>query len=418
MLALKEFRSKLKGLPDLLNYAVLVDDGVILNKDGSFLSGFYFAGDDLDSATDQELNAMCSQINAALLRFGTGWMLNVDSIRISAMGYVPRKNCHFPDPVTMVIDEERRHQYEEEGAHFENVYTLTLTYLPPPEIERKFSAIFVDSDNKKKERADQGAIVEQFKVSVADIMGGLSNRLRIVPMNSEKLLTYLHTAISTANHSVRVPDVPMYLDALLGSRDFFAGLSPRIGSEHLKMISISGFPAESSPGILDRLNRLNIPYRWSTRFIALDAVDAQKHLAVYRRNWFQKRHGLMGLVKSAMGGGEQAFQNQDAIKMAEDADAAWSESSEGLVRFGFHTSVIITHSTDEKEAEYRAAEIVKVLVNMGFPAFIETINAVEAYLGTLPSHGYANVRRPLMHTGNLAHLLPLTSVWPGLLGVN
>ena len=39
---------------------------------------------------------------------------------------------------------------------------------------------------------------------------------------------------------------------------------------------------------------------------------------------------------------------------------------------------------------------------------------MEAYLGSLPGHGYQNIRRPLIHTLNLADILPLTSVWPGL----
>ncbi|MDQ2695557.1 MAG: hypothetical protein M3Z21_09325, partial [Pseudomonadota bacterium] len=51
--------------------------------------------------------------------------------------------------------------------------------------------------------------------------------------------------------------------------------------------------------------------------------------------------------------------------------------------------------------------------NNGFPARIEAVNALEAWLGSLPGHGYQNVRRAPLHTLNLADLLPLTSVWPG-----
>ncbi len=38
---------------------------------------------------------------------------------------------------------------------------------------------------------------------------------------------------------------------------------------------------------------------------------------------------------------------------------------------------------------------------------------MEAWLGSLPGHVYANVRQPLIHTLNLAHLMPLSSVWAG-----
>ncbi len=43
----------------------------------------------------------------------------------------------------------------------------------------------------------------------------------------------------------------------------------------------------------------------------------------------------------------------------------------------------------------------------------ETINAVDAWLGSLPGHVYANVRQPPISTLNLAHMIPLSAVWAG-----
>lgn len=44
MLKLADYRSKSKGLPDLLPYAALIEPGVILNKGGSFLAGWEIRG--------------------------------------------------------------------------------------------------------------------------------------------------------------------------------------------------------------------------------------------------------------------------------------------------------------------------------------------------------------------------------------
>mgnify|MGYP001067990410 CR=1 FL=1 len=44
---------------------------------------------------------------------------------------------------------------------------------------------------------------------------------------------------------------------------------------------------------------------------------------------------------------------------------------------------------------------------------IETVNAVEAWLGSLPGHVYANVRQPPVSTLNLAHMIPMSAVWAG-----
>ncbi len=55
----------------------------------------------------------------------------------------------------------------------------------------------------------------------------------------------------------------------------------------------------------------------------------------------------------------------------------------------------------------------RVINGLGFTTIRESLNAVEAWLGSLPGHVYANVRQPLVHTLNLAHLMPLSSVWAG-----
>src|SRR5438477_7997377 len=68
---------------------------------------------------------------------------------------------------------------------------------------------------------------------------------------------------------------------------------------------------------------------------------------------------------------------------------------------------------DPARADLVAGEILKVLNDAGFPGRIKTVNALEPYLGSLPGHGYPNLRRPLLSTRNIADLLPVTSVWPG-----
>jgi type IV secretion system protein VirB4 len=44
---------------------------------------------------------------------------------------------------------------------------------------------------------------------------------------------------------------------------------------------------------------------------------------------------------------------------------------------------------------------------------VETVNSVDAWLGSLPGHAYANVRQPPISTLNLAHMVPSSAVWAG-----
>ena len=61
----------------------------------------------------------------------------------------------------------------------------------------------------------------------------------------------------------------------------------------------------------------------------------------------------------------------------------------------------------------RAGLVEKVIKGRDFTCMAESVNAVEAWLGSLPGHVYANVRQPPVSTLNLAHMIPLSAVWAG-----
>ena len=65
------FKSLINSEPafsDLLNYAHLVDDGVILNKDGAFLMSYQFKGIDSHSASGRDLDTVAVSFNRMVLR--------------------------------------------------------------------------------------------------------------------------------------------------------------------------------------------------------------------------------------------------------------------------------------------------------------------------------------------------------------
>src|SRR3546814_10716582 len=88
----------------------------------------------------------------------------------------------------------------------------------------------------------------------------------------------LHSCVSTKRQRVRVPETPCYLDALLADEGLTGGLEPKLGEHHLCTLTVTGFPTATFPGLLDELNRLAFPYRWSTRAIMLDKTQATKLL--------------------------------------------------------------------------------------------------------------------------------------------
>ena len=232
-------------------------------------------------------------------------------------------------------------------------------------------------------------------------------------LDDGETLTYLHSCISTKRQTVRVPETPMYLDGILADQDLAGGLEPRLGSAHLRTLTIMGFPTQTWPGLLDDLNRLAFPYRWATRAICLDKTDATKVLTRIRRQWFAKRKSVMSIVKEVMTNETSALMDSDAGNKAQDADLALQELGSDFVGQAYVTATVTVWDNDPRIADERLRQVEKTIQGRDFTCIRETVNAVEAWLGSLPGHVYANVRQPPVSTLNLAHMMPFSAVWAG-----
>ena len=438
----------------------------VLNKDGSFQRTVRYRGPDLDSATEAELMSAASRVNNVLKRFGSGWALFFDATRIEASNY-PRSQ--FPDAVSWLVDEERRASFEgmvdtawddvsrQRGQHFESISHLTLVYLPPAERVSRLEALFLETPGdhaissnplsglfRRKgasgpsQVADKSALVGESpgdgasRETRSDRMGAYQAHLQrfvqetdraidllssvlpeIAALDDQETLTYLHACVSTKRHPVGVPDIPAYLDAFLSDEPLTGGLSPAIGRSHLRTVTILGFPAVTFPGVLDDLNRLGVAYRWTTRFLPLDRTQAHAALSRYRRQWFAKRKSLGAILKEVMFNEQAALLDTDADNKAVDADAALQELGDDLVAFGYITTTVSVYDEDSHAADEKIRAVERAINSRGFTTIRESVNAVEAWLGSLPGQAYANLRQPIVHTLNLAHMCPLSAVWAG-----
>jgi type IV secretion system protein VirB4 len=140
----------------------LVEDGILLQQDGSLLAGWTYRGPDMMSSPPAEMDALSARLNS-VLKLGSGWMLQCDAIRSEAPGY-PKAGA-FPDPVTRIIDDERRQQFMAEEAHYESEYFLTLTYLPPVEMEHKVQG-FMFEGRKSGSDCSASQILERFRSQI------------------------------------------------------------------------------------------------------------------------------------------------------------------------------------------------------------------------------------------------------------
>ena len=421
MLSLKTFRSKAAGVPDLLNWAMLIDEGIVLGKDGSLMAGFFFRGDDEASATNSARNDSTQRVATQLARFDSEWCMWVDAVRIPSPGYPAPEESHFPDPISALIDAERREMFEREGAHYETEYALILQYLPPIRAKARLGEMMYD-DDAPTDKNPGARILANFKKRLSDFESSLGDLLHMRrmgttiagtdddPFESDELANYLHFVLSGEIVYLRTPKCSMYMDLWVGIPGaLWTGFTPKLGKNFITCVAIDGFPSHSSPGILSVLDNLPVSYRWSTRFIFEDQQGALLVLKRYWKIWQQLVRGWWAQATRSNDG----IVNLDALKMVKETEGSMNDARSGLVSFGYYTSVVVLLGEDVVLLREQAQYIKKEIERRGFAARIEEENANEAWMGSLPGHYYPNVRRPPIHSLILSELLPLSAIWPG-----
>lgn len=318
----------------------------------------------------------------------------------------------FPEPLSWLVDEERRAAFEEDASHFESSYHLTLLYLPPEESTARAARLLYE--NHHSQGVDWRERLEAFVSETERLFGLLDGVMpEISWLDDAQTLTYLHACVSTRRHAMAVPEIPMHLDALLADQPLVGGLAPMLGNQHLRVLSIRGFPTSTWPGLLDDLNRLGFAYRWSTRFLCLEKAEAEKELRRLRRQWFAKRKNIVALLRETIFQQESPLVDSDASNKASDADAALQELGSDQVAFGYVTATVTVLDADAAAADEKLRAVERAIQGRGFVTIPETLNAVDAWLSSVPGHAYANVRQPIVSTLNLAHMMPVSAVWAG-----
>ena len=309
-----------------------------------------------------------------------------------------------------------------EGVHFESEYFLALTYLPPEQTEERVKGFLFDGQRQFKSGAQKSARLLQKPGGVrlktssvrcfrsGDCEPSDSPTNAGFPADHDDLLRYVHRCVTMAGSPVCLAGG----SGLSQRRSWHAGLwsaaSPRrSGRKHLRVDRnrrISAFELPRHSGALDNLA---IEYRWHTRAILLDPEEARGLLDKTRRKWRSKIRGWKDQLLRT----ETGPTNLYAQEMAADAEEAMSVAASGDVQFCLYTTLILCFDDDRGRLEESAALVVKTVQNLGFACRIESVNALDAWRGSLPGDGYRNARRVILHTLNLADMMPITAVWAG-----
>lgn len=401
----------------LLNYGLMADNGVISCKDGQFLAGWRFSGQDISSSDADERNYITDQINAALCELGTGWQINCATNRAEAASYLDTSKAKFAHPAFEFIDNERADFFINENPTFETQYFLFASWMPSNVLATSVQNLIFDSNESKTSNKREKDLAT-FLAAIGNLERRLNEHLNLHRLVDEvdqygeiksALLSALHLFICGRDNPIYLPMVPTSLDLFLGEHDLHGGITPKLDHEHLAVLTIAAYPSASYPNCLDFLDKLPCSYQLCTRFIALGAPEASAQLETERKKWKQKEVSLKDhLLKNP-----NPRVNEDAVAMGLQYEHALNLVQSGLLLYGHYTATVVVRDADLELLANKVEYIKGALEQRGFSTKKETVNAVEAFIGGFPSDAIHNIRRPLISTENLAHLLPTSSLWIG-----
>lgn len=411
MYRLDRFMRKKEPLKNTLPWARIVrDPAIVINKDGSLQSTFRYRGPDLDSAIKEHLSIITQQLNSLFMSIGTGWVLYFEAQRVASTDYP--EGLSFVDPITKIMDDERKTFFSGKGTHFETAYYATVYWMPPNDNEGRLKEFVVEGKTRK------GLNIEDYLENFSKVCDLLYNGFFTVQipcewLHPDEMLNYLHSTISPYNRRLVFPSRPALLDHYLYDASFSGGLEPRLGEKYLRIVSVIGYLQSTVFGVFDSLNYLNFPYRWTTRYYCLDKLDALDAVDHKAAEWKSKFKSIMDMIKEFMRGTESANANITMVGRYEEAMTCHAAIEGDLTSYGYYTSSVILWADTPEKADERAKMVAQTINNIGFRAKIEDLNAVDAWAGSLPGNVGRNVRRHLISCGNLVHMIPLSTVWAG-----
>lgn len=402
-------RDTARKLASSLPFAGLVDEGVMITKNAELLSTFILEPEDLTFAGEAyQIDRLRNLANFSRLLSGGGWTIYADAHRKRLEARTSTERPRSP-ALARALELTR----SELSPSFVSRFYLTVCKDTAETKHTMSSLLFArQGDERAGERLDHDLGV--FEEELTEIAGMLRATFKsAVLAGSNELLSYLHEAVSGADHPVRTPEVPFYLDHYLADGTVSFDTVLRYGEWYIVTAGIHDFPAATHAGMMTRVLSLNTEFRVCTRFEYAAKERVKRQMRDLRRFQFQRRKGLGAVAQEAIIKQTSHLEDTEALALTADASAALAQFATGEVTYGRATTTVVVWDKRLETALERLEAIVKAVNDEGFIAKRETLNSPSAYLGSIPGNTHYNARRPILSTKNLAHFFLLSSPWTG-----
>ncbi len=379
---------------DRLPYLALVDDNVVLLRDGSVMISLMVPGLAFETADTDELNAHAAA-REVLLRS------SLDA-RFVLYHHVIRRRVEleldgqFDDPLCAHIDARWREKTGS-GALYVNDQFITLVRRPargkagwPEKLSRMLKrggkdVADADPADVRALRAAASALVASLGAYGARLLGDYETGAG----RCSEVLELISALYNGEMRPVRRPAEGTDIGRMVPYKRVSFGLDaletrgPQ-GADFSSIVSLKDYPDTTAPGLTDALLRLPCELMLAESYAPADRQVARERIDLAIRR-----------LKSA-----------DEEAMAERREMMAARDSLGMGSVGFgdhHLSVLVRADTLDRLDEATAA-CAAALADVGAVAVREDTNLEPCFWGQFPGNESFLVRRALISSGNMACL--------------
>ena len=390
------------------------DEGIILLKSGALMRAYSFICPDLGSSSAQTINSVSFFFNEAIRQLGSDWGCQFQSDRVLCTEY---PGTDWSNEAGFLIDCHRQKLFKEKDAHFLNHYFLIITMELPNEIYAKTKNLLYKVDKSEGEGyfnlEECEKEIQAFRETTASVMSHLNGRITYRPLNNDEVVTLCHNSVSSKHHRVICPKIPTLMDYYITDDSLKIANTLMLGDTYIPIVAIRDFPMQTYPAMLGILNSSQIEYRWVSRWIGRSKAESSKDIEKYQKRFYGSRKYWGTALAETVGNYESGREDPSAVAFEEDTNTAKVELATDIYSFGYYTSCIMVWDKNYEVAIEKARYIISLINSTGFTAKVETVNSFQAFLSMQPGNMYANVRRPIISSGNMSQIIPLSSIWSG-----
>ena len=378
---------------DRLPYARLVDDNVMLLRDGSLMGALQVPGLLFETEDTDALNAHAIT-REVMLRS------NLDARFVMYHHVIRRRvsvelDADFADPLSAHID-KRWQEKLSSGSLFVNDQFVTLVRRPArgkaglaekagKMLKRRGNDIEdIDPRDLRSLRAAMQALTaslgEYGAQPLGDYVGPSGN-------TNNEVLELISALYNGEMRPVRRPDAETDIGRMIPYRRASFGLDAMElrgsgGADFASMLSLKDYPDATSPGLLDSMLRLPFEMVVSESFAPQERQTARERIDLAIRR-----------LKSA---------DEEAQAERMDMLSARDELGAGSVGFGDHHLTVLVRERNLERLDDATAAVAATLADTGAIAVREDTNLEPSFWGQFPGNENYLVRRAMISTANMA----------------